>query len=339
MKHTDVLIVGAGPAGSMCGCLLKKAGVDCLLVDHATFPRDKICGGGLTSKCWHLLEHLLPDFHYDFNSVNHITIDIDGKASCEFDLAKPIRIVARKAFDHSLLQHYQSLGGAFMKGAFQTVEESPSQLIVTLKSGEQIACRYLVGADGSNSRVRHYLTPNDGFRILVLEQYVAKSEQNVIDVGVSLSYGQKGYYFRFPGPEVDVVGYGDNETTLEKYRSVMRDKGIPEGKVRGAFVYFSNDYPLNDRIILIGDAGGFANRTSCEGLYDAFLTALNASKSITCGRPFREVNAPIFKKIKKEERFANIIYKPSTIRILGLLCYFPGILKWCFDHALRPRKL
>lgn len=167
MKTTEVLIVGAGPAGSMCGCLLKKAGVDCLLVDHATFPRDKICGGGLTSKCWHLLEHLLPDFHYDFNPVNHITIDIDGKASCEFDIAKPIRIVARKAFDHSLLQHYQSLGGAFMKGAFQTVEESPSQLIVTLKSGEQIACRYLVGADGSNSRVRHYLTPNDGFRILV----------------------------------------------------------------------------------------------------------------------------------------------------------------------------
>ena len=45
MKEVDVMIIGAGPAGSVCGYLLKKAGVDCLLVDHATFPRDKICGG------------------------------------------------------------------------------------------------------------------------------------------------------------------------------------------------------------------------------------------------------------------------------------------------------
>lgn len=190
MKTTEVLIVGAGPAGSMCGCLLKKAGIDCLIIDHATFPRDKICGGGLSSKCWHLLEHLLPDFHYDFNPVSHVTLDINGKGYCEFDIAEPIRIVARKVFDHSLLQHYQSLGGAFIKGAFQTVEESPSRLIVTLKSGEQIACRYLVGADGSNSSVRHYLTPDDGFRVLAMEQYVPKSGRT-IDVGLSLSYGKE----------------------------------------------------------------------------------------------------------------------------------------------------
>ena len=46
MKHVDVVIIGAGPAGSVCAYLLKKAGVDCLLVDRATFPRDKLCGGG-----------------------------------------------------------------------------------------------------------------------------------------------------------------------------------------------------------------------------------------------------------------------------------------------------
>ena len=93
MKHTDVLIVGAGPAGSVCGYLLKQAGVDCLLIDHATFPRDKICGGGLTPKAWHLLDHLLPGLRYDFNPVSHIRIDIGRKAKCEFDVDEPIRIV------------------------------------------------------------------------------------------------------------------------------------------------------------------------------------------------------------------------------------------------------
>ena len=76
METTKVLIVGAGPAGSVCGYLLQKAGVPCILIDHATFPRDKICGGGLTSKCWHLLQQLMPDFKYDFNPVHHIRLDL-----------------------------------------------------------------------------------------------------------------------------------------------------------------------------------------------------------------------------------------------------------------------
>ena len=53
LKTIDVVIIGAGPAGSMCGYLLKKNGVDSLLIDRAVFPRDKICGGGLTLKAWH----------------------------------------------------------------------------------------------------------------------------------------------------------------------------------------------------------------------------------------------------------------------------------------------
>ena len=89
MKKTDVLIVGAGPASSVCGYLLKKAGIDCLLIDHATFPRDKICGGGLTPKAWHLLDHLLSGIRYDFNPVYHIRIDIGRQAKCEFDLDEP----------------------------------------------------------------------------------------------------------------------------------------------------------------------------------------------------------------------------------------------------------
>lgn len=40
----DVIVVGAGPAGAAAGFRLAKAGVDVLLLDHASFPRDKVCG-------------------------------------------------------------------------------------------------------------------------------------------------------------------------------------------------------------------------------------------------------------------------------------------------------
>ena len=335
MKELDVVIIGAGPAGSVCGSLLKRAGVDCVIIDHADFPRDKVCGGVLSPKAWHLLENLFPDIQYNYKAMTHITLDIDGKAHCQFDMKEPARLVSRKSFDHALLKYYQSLGGAFMKGSFQTVEETDSQLIVTLKSGERIACRYLVGADGSNSAVRRYLTPKQGFRVLAMEQYVPKAERESLDLGLSQSYGTGGYFYRFSSIDHDIVGFGDNETTPERYRQVMREKGIPVDKPRGAYISLSTDYPLNDRIILIGDAGGFANRITCEGLYDAMQTASNAVKAITTGTPFREVNAQVFSKIRTQEKFAHFFFSKFSFFVMRLMCKAPNFLKWCVDTKMR----
>ena len=68
--ETEVLIIGGGPAGATCGSLLRQRGVDCLIVDHADFPRDKVCGGGLTPRGWMLLERLLPGLEYDYHAVS-----------------------------------------------------------------------------------------------------------------------------------------------------------------------------------------------------------------------------------------------------------------------------
>ena len=48
MKHTKVCIVGAGPAGSIAALFLAKFSINCILVDKARFPRDKICGDGIS---------------------------------------------------------------------------------------------------------------------------------------------------------------------------------------------------------------------------------------------------------------------------------------------------
>lgn len=334
-KTVDVVIVGAGPAGSVCGYLLRKSGVNCIVIDRAFFPREKICAGGLTPKAWHLLDELMPDIQYDYNTVNRLHVDVDGERTCEFDIIEPIRVVRRKLFDHILLQQYLSIGGEFLHDTLMQIEEEENRIVVTLRSGMSIACRYLIGADGSNSRVRHYLKPDPDLGMLIMEQYVEKRNGNTIDIKVSQQYEGAGYYFRFPNTDFDVVGFSDEHTTLEKFRQVLREQGIDETRFHGAFVYLSNDYPIHDHIILIGDAGGFANRTTFEGLYNAFATARNASIAIKKNKPFRKVNRSTFRKMKREVGVQKFFYSKTAFFIIKRMCRFPRLAAACMNLKLQ----
>ena len=155
MRNIDVLIVGAGSAGSVCGSLLKQAGVDCVIVDYASFPRDKICGGGLTPKAWRLLDQLMPGVKYDYLPVKRLRMQFDDDPVCEFEPEFELRMTCRKDFDYSLLKYYQQAGGELIKGSFARYDEqSDGRLLVTMKSGDQFLCRYLVAADGAYSHIR-----------------------------------------------------------------------------------------------------------------------------------------------------------------------------------------
>ena len=56
-KTWDVCIVGAGPAGSTCAYYLARAGLEVLLLERHRFPRDKICGEGISPRAWPLLNN------------------------------------------------------------------------------------------------------------------------------------------------------------------------------------------------------------------------------------------------------------------------------------------
>lgn len=333
MEQTTVAIIGAGPAGSTCGLLLRKRNIDCVLVDRATFPRDKICGGGLTPRSYKLLSQLLPQFRYDYNSVHRLKLCIEGEQVLDFQMASEIRIVKRRQFDAQLLEEYQKNGGQFINEALTAIEEKDGQVIVTLKSGRQIACKYLVGADGANSRVRKYLNPKSDHGILCMEQYGPKSKDNAIVGNLSRFY-QQGYYYSFPNESYDVQGFGDMRTTPQTFRKVLNQMGCPDLKALGAYIPQSIDYPLRRNIILIGDAGGFPNRLTFEGLYYAFLTASHAATAISSGTSFAFVNKKVFDNKRMEERVARIFYNDFGLTVLKFLCKnVPSLITWAFNRA------
>ena len=334
MEQVKVAIIGAGPAGTTCGLLLRKKNIDCVLIDRATFPRDKICGGGLTPRSYKLLSRLFPDFRYDYNSVHRLKLCIEGEQVLDFQMGEEIRIVKRRKFDAQLLERYQQQGGTFINEALTGIEEQGKKVIITLHSGRQIECEYLVGADGANSRVRKYLNPNSKHGILCMEQYGPKSADNAIIGNLSRFYRQ-GYYYSFPNESYDVQGFGDYMTTPQMFRKVLRDMGCPDEKPLGAYIPQSIEYPLRKNIILIGDAGGFPNRLTFEGLYYAFLTANHAAMAISTSTPFALVNKQVFSNKKIEEYAARFFYSEIGLSILKFFCKTtPGIITWAFNKAM-----
>ena len=79
MKNAQITILGAGPAGSAAALKLAQLGISCVLIDKAAFPRDKICGDGISNQCVHVLQKWLdPSLVERFAAATHLQIDSWG---------------------------------------------------------------------------------------------------------------------------------------------------------------------------------------------------------------------------------------------------------------------
>ena len=335
IQDIGVLIIGAGPAGSVCGSLLLQVGIDCMIVDHATFPRDKVCGGGLTVKAWRLLDHLLPGIQYDYRPINHLRIQFEDDPVMEFYSEYEIRMTRRKDFDYTLVQYYQHHGGKLLKDAFAHFEQLADQrILVTMKSGLQISCRYLVAADGAHSLVRRQLVGDPKVNALFLEQFDEGEKNDDIFVHFSKNYAP-GCFYKFPGPGRDIWGYMGPVTDRESFQKLLQRYGVPAGRLVGGYIPMKVVKSTNDHIIFIGDAGGFPNRITGEGLYDAFKTAENAKVAIVEGKPFRQTNREVYAKMRAQDRLLRFANTSFCRIIFRWVIRHPRISKALFDAKMK----
>jgi geranylgeranyl reductase family protein len=156
---TDVLVVGAGPAGSAAAAWLARSGLDVVLVDAAVFPRDKTCGDGLTPRAIAELARLGLEDWVRTHTVNH------GLRAYGFGQTLELRwpggslpdwgsAVARTELDDHLRTTAIKAGVTAVDGlrAVDVRRGSGGAVeAVVFGDGSQIACRRLVVADGVRS--------------------------------------------------------------------------------------------------------------------------------------------------------------------------------------------
>jgi len=164
-SHADVVVVGAGPAGSAAAAWAARAGRDVLVIDAANFPRDKACGDGLTPRAVAELERLGLGDWLDAR-IRHRGLRMSGfGGEVEVDWPGPSfpstgSAVARVELDDRIRKVAEESGARMRLGvkAVGVQHDSSTRVTsVTLADGTRVGCRELIVADGVRSTLSRVL--------------------------------------------------------------------------------------------------------------------------------------------------------------------------------------
>jgi geranylgeranyl reductase family protein len=308
----DVIVVGAGPAGSTAAKNLAEKGNSVLILDKETFPRDKPCGGGLPTR----VQKRFPYIEPFLDSVSYGTTMFSSSLRYRCDLVreKPfLEMVLRKDFDHQLLSLAQEAGASFQGGkSVIDVIVQKDKVSVMLEDGQTLETQMVIGCDGMHSVVAEKTNLAKKLAVLcvslVQEQPMTPKQLTTFFTRKRLIYlfikahGIAGYAWVFPKKNTINIGIGEFQSaiskekqriplkeTYEKFITTLKEKKLlpmdfPVENLKGATLpIFPLENTYRDRVVLCGDAAGFINPITGEGIYYAMVSGQLAAKVISDG--------------------------------------------------------
>lgn len=346
----EVVVVGAGPAGSTTAMALAQQGRDVLLVDRQDFPRDKVCGDAIPGSALSVLydlgmEQRIKDSN--FYAAHSLLLCSPSEYVIEAELNAGPRgedscVVPRYVFDHTLQQHALDSGVDFLRAQVkEPLIEDGRVTGVRIRQGgknEEIRAKVVVGADGVTSVIARALRPEkheDKHRAVALRAYIENLDLLPRQVEFYLFKSiLPGYAWIFPmGENRANIGLGmrldmfrKNDKDLEQLLEVFMDMPVikkrlhPDTKLENVASWqlnFGSQKKIRrsyDGALLVGDSAGMINPLTGGGISNAVHAGSMAASTIHRALGNSDRDRPDAEVLSQYDRLCHEAFWPSMKR-------------------------
>lgn len=296
MKKFDCLIIGAGPAGIAAGKTLESHNIDYCIIDRNKFPREKLCGGGLTNKSVNFLKKIGIDYQKVKQKESTSVLVASKKIQKSVTLDNPIIMIDRKEFDYNNLKNLKT------KNIFEGEQITKIENNTLVTDKDEYEFKYIIFADGVNGFSRRLLQ-NRKFGFCVEYLLNKTTETTVLD----FSAIEDGYGWIFPKKDSTTIGLGNYNMDRADYIKALDDFAkkygfeIDRTKIKGYHIpVFSkeifNQSVINNKFILVGDAASLVDPISGEGIYYALASGHFAALAVIDALNDKDLKESYFSK-------------------------------------------
>lgn len=316
VDQVDLLVVGAGPAGTAAAITARRAGLTVTVIDKAEFPRDKCCGDGLTSLALRQLDALGFDPGAVRSWQNVDAAWLRSPSGREVELPLPsdgtfAAVAPRLELDAALVDLARQHGAEVRENSsFVSIESAPDHVDVTVEhagTSSIVRAAWVVAADGMWSPVRKalgvaangYLGEWHAFRQYASNVTGVAKDRLIVWFDDDLLPGY-AWSFPLPGNRVN-IGFGvlrDGERRIQDMKDTwtdllqrphVREALGPDVVLEGRHTAWPIPARIEEavtgvgRVLFVGDAAMATDALTGEGIGQALLTGVEAAVAIVAG--------------------------------------------------------
>jgi geranylgeranyl reductase family protein len=315
-QRFDVLVVGAGPAGSVAALVLARGGARVAVVDKARFPRDKACGDLVGPRGVQVLSDLAIEVPRAASVDDMVVVGPTGRRvrlPCYPGTTYPGYALAcpRTSLDATLHAAAVAAGAeAFVGRAAEPIFDDTSLGGFLLSSGERLRADVVIGADGASSRVAEVAGLVDSARVLwgfALRAYLDDpvTVPHIVLWEPAPWHGFPGYGWLFPGIDGranlglglgvlsdrragaratrDFDAFVEHLGRLEILDSHRQPSSVPDRLGGCLKLGMVGTTPARGPVLLVGDAAGLVNPLQGEGISQGMLSGRAAAEAVLAG--------------------------------------------------------